>query len=237
MQIWSRVAAITGKMIDYRSILPIVSFTFDDAPVSSFTSGGRILEEHGFRGTYYVSAGLFDEMTAVGEMASQDTIMEFHGRGHEIGNHTYDHIDCKKSGLVGILRSVRRNRRRLKGVMSGSFAYPYGSRDARARVAVRLCTTSARGISVGINRDIIDLTDLKAAPVYARNGIDTCLDLISECTAHGGWLIFYTHDVCEEPSAYGCTSEQLTRLVGSVYDKKLTVQPTERALDMIIEKV
>lgn len=236
MGVWSRLAAVSGRKICSKSMMPIVSFTFDDAPLSAFDVGGQILEASGYRATYYVSSGLMDQTTGVGRLAGLETVMEFHGRGHEIGNHTYDHLDCQKNGLLGIFRSVRRNRKSLAGVMTGSFAYPYGSRAARSRLAAALCTTSARGISFGINRDVIDVTDLKAVRVYSRHGIDACLNLVAECATRGGWLIFYTHDVSAEPSPYGCTPEQLKRLVRSVYEQKLTVQRVDMALKTVFEQ-
>ena len=45
---------------------PMVSFTFDDIPKSAATTGAGILEDHGARGTFYVSGGL------VGTMESPD---------------------------------------------------------------------------------------------------------------------------------------------------------------------
>lgn len=233
MGIWSKVASVTAKKIDLETVVPVVSFTFDDAPLSAFTNGGKILETYGYRGTHYVSGGLIGRPTVVGQVADLDTIRNFYGRGHEIGNHTYDHLDCTKAGFLGIVGSISRNRRMLAEGMSGSFAYPYGAVDARARVVVRLCTTSARGISFGINRNVIDLMHLKAAQVYDRRGIDMCLDLVDECAGEGGWLIFYTHDVCDEPSDFGCTPEQLTRLVRTVHDNKLTVATVGKALQLI----
>jgi peptidoglycan/xylan/chitin deacetylase (PgdA/CDA1 family) len=229
----SKAASVIAKKIDLKTDIQLVSFTFDDAPVSAFTSGGKILETYGYRGTYYVSGGLLGRALAVGQVPEIDIIRDFHGRGHEIGNHTYDHLDCTKAGIFGIMKSVRRNRRMLPGLMSCSFAYPYGAVDIRARVAVRLCMTSARGISFGINRNTIDLTHLKGVRIYDREGMDRCLELVAQCATQGGWLIFYTHDVCKKPSDFGCTPEQLTRLVQAVHDNKLVVRTVGGALDLI----
>jgi peptidoglycan/xylan/chitin deacetylase (PgdA/CDA1 family) len=38
----------------------MVSFTFDDAPVSAATRGAGMLEEYDARGTFYISGGLVD---------------------------------------------------------------------------------------------------------------------------------------------------------------------------------
>lgn len=231
--LWSKLASATARKIDLKSFPSVVSFTFDDAPLSAFIKGGGILEKYGYRGTYYVSGGLIGSSTAVGKVPDLNTIWKFHNKGHEIGNHTYDHLDCKKAGLLGVLRSILRNRRMLAEGLTGSFSYPYGAVDGKARFAARLSTTSARGISYGINRNVIDLMNLKAVKVYDRFGIAMCLDLIEECAAKGGWLIFYTHDVCDEPSNFGCTEEQLTRLVQVVHDHKLTIAPVRKALQLI----
>lgn len=235
--IWSKAANILANKIEWTSIRSIVSFTFDDAPHSSFINGGKILETYGFRGTFYVSAGLLGKKTGVGQIANMDTIKVFHRRGHEIGNHTYDHIDCIKENLIAILKNVRRNRASLKRIMTSNYAYPYGSMNAKSKVAVRLLTTSARGISFGINRDSIDLMDLKASKIYSRIGTESCMDLINECAERGGWIIFYTHDVSNEPSEYGCTPEQLENLVRTVKNRKLAIETVENALKIISEDV
>jgi peptidoglycan/xylan/chitin deacetylase (PgdA/CDA1 family) len=211
----------------------IVSFTYDDAPLSAFTNGGKILEAYGYRGTYYISSGLIGSLTSVGRVADLDTIRDYFIRGHEIGNHTYDHLHCHKSGFWQILRSIGRNRRKLKGIISSSFAYPYGAVDCKTRIATSLLSTSARGISFGINRNAIDRLHLKAARIYNRDAEDRCVDLINECATRGGWLIFYTHDVCEKPSEYGCNPERLHRIVRAVSDHKLRVATVGKAFRLI----
>jgi peptidoglycan/xylan/chitin deacetylase (PgdA/CDA1 family) len=42
---------------------PMISFTFDDFPRSALHVAGRILEDHGIAGTYYVSLGLMGTLT------------------------------------------------------------------------------------------------------------------------------------------------------------------------------
>lgn len=49
-----------GPTVQVEAASPIVSFTFDDVPESSWTNGARILEEEGARGTFYISGNFVD---------------------------------------------------------------------------------------------------------------------------------------------------------------------------------
>ena len=191
----------------------IVSFTFDDAPLSAFQSGSEILAASGVRGTFYVSASLCDQETEVGRIASRRDLFESHSRGHEIANHGFEHVDMTSLGYRASQRNVRENRNALAPIVTDHFAFPLGRTSAIIRHAVRNLVETARGIQPGINRSRVDRLDLKAVPVYSKLGLERCLALLASCAAHGGWLIFYTHDVCESPSDYGCTPDQLRQLV------------------------
>lgn len=231
---WILFEKIFRKRVYVNSELAMVSFTFDDSPITSFTNGGRILEEHGFRGTYYISADFMGSVVEVGELADLKTITEFHDRGHEIANHTDLHIDCKNSSFFSMARSIRKNRKKLDGIITNNFSYPFGAVDASSRCVARLCTSSARGTWTGINRETIDPMYLKAVRVYNRLGIEKCLDLVSECATQGGWLIFYTHDVSDEPSDYGCTPGQLMELLQAVSCNGLPVLTVQEAMTTIL---
>ena len=54
------------RTLSIKTPVPIVSFTFDDAPVTAFREGRGILKQFGARATYYVSLGLLDAETEVG---------------------------------------------------------------------------------------------------------------------------------------------------------------------------
>ena len=223
-----------GKTVCRSSLLPLVSFTFDDAPLSAFVNGGAVLEHYGFRGTYYISAGLMETMTPVGRIADLQTVRSFRERGHEIGNHTHDHVNCTKVSFLNLVKNIGKNHAKLSGIGSRNFAYPFGAQNNKARIVAALSTRSARGITPGINRDFINLTDLKATRIYASLGLETCLELVHECVARGGWLIFYTHDVHEKPSKYGCTPLEFERIVRSVVKRGIPVRTVDEALAIVL---
>src|SRR4051794_2067392 len=74
-----------------RNKTPMVSFTFDDIPKSAATTGAAILEDHGARGTFYVSGGLVGTKSPDWTVAEPEDVVALHRRGHEIGCHTFSH--------------------------------------------------------------------------------------------------------------------------------------------------
>lgn len=61
--------------------------TFDDGGVSSFTTIAGILEEAGWRGHFFVTAGRMGQKSFM----SRDQIRELRRRGHVIGSHSLSH--------------------------------------------------------------------------------------------------------------------------------------------------
>src|SRR4029453_8134627 len=89
---------------------PLISFTFDDFPRSALHVAGRILEDHGIAGTYYVSLGLMGTLTPTGEMFTQDDLTQLLNCGHELGCHTYAHCDAAETTAPQFEQSVIDNR-------------------------------------------------------------------------------------------------------------------------------
>ena len=81
------------RMVAIETSVPIISFTFDDAPRTAFTTGGDILRSHGARATFFVSLGLLGSQTEAGTIASPDDLLRAVKEGSELGCHTFDHLD------------------------------------------------------------------------------------------------------------------------------------------------
>jgi len=96
-----------------------------------------------------------------------------------------------------------------------NFAYPYGDLSFAAKRALAPRYSSCRGIVQGFNAGLADLAELRATRIHARTyDAERFRDLIERNRAAGGWLIFYTHDVADAASRYGCTPEQLDEIAG-----------------------
>ena len=199
----------------------LVSFTFDDFPRSAASTGAETLRRHGFHGTFYGALGLRDEDSSVGPIATPDDLRQLAAAGHELGCHTFSHLKTTEVALSTLLADVERNGVALAGTTPGarftSFSYPYGEVALRAKRALGRRFDSCRSVRRGINEGVVDLALLKANPIYTgRFTADEARDLIAENDRRKGWLIFYTHDVRDTPSAWGCTPAHLDAVCAAV---------------------
>lgn len=196
----------------------VVSFTFDDFPKSAFVTGGKILEQYGARGTYYTTLKFAGAKSAMGRMFDFEDVRAAHRAGHEIACHTFTHLDCAQATKSSIRAELSASAAGLSALIEGfvpkNFAYPYGSISPPAKRVVGARYSSCRGISPGMNQGTVDLDELLANRIYARDFDEAGIfRLIDRNSSVGGWLIFYTHDVADTPGAHGCTPEQLKTVV------------------------
>ena len=197
-----------------RSDGPMVSFTFDDVPKSSATTGAQLLGEYNAKGTYYVATSLVDQWSGHWDGASDDDIVRLHQGGHEIACHTFSHLRTTDLNAAAMAAEIDSNRRYLMALDSSirleNFAYPFGLASVSRKGQLGRIFRSSRGILPGVNSGIVDLQFLRAMPLTEahidRDTIDRAFD---EVVAKNGWLIFYSHDVETAPSPYGCTPELL----------------------------
>jgi peptidoglycan/xylan/chitin deacetylase (PgdA/CDA1 family) len=193
---------------------PMVSFTFDDAPISAATTGADMLEEFDARGTYYVSGGLADTWSGNWTNAGAADIVRLHRKGHEIACHTFSHTRTTDVSAAAMAAEIERNRRYLQGLDASiqleNFAFPFGVGSLLRKQQLGNAFRSSRGILPGVNSGTVDLLYLYSTPLIDReiddDGIDRVFD---EALEKNGWLIFYGHDVATEPSRYGCSPKLL----------------------------
>ena len=88
---------------------PMVSFSFDDAPLSAAILGGEILGDQQARGTYFLSAGLAGQDSPMGPMLQQADATRLAAADHEIACHTFSHLDCGQADGAAAGEDVDRN--------------------------------------------------------------------------------------------------------------------------------
>lgn len=194
---------------------PVVSFTFDDVPISGAENGAAILEKAGARGAYYICAGLFGQPGGMGRYADSDEIRRLAEAGHEIACHTWSHLDCGLADENQIGADADRNTAELARITRHPrhFAYPYGEVSPQAKKALKSRYGSLRAVHSGIVVNGSDLNQLPAVGIEGEDGEAEAIRWIDRAVEKKAWVILYTHDVRENPSKYGCTPGALERIV------------------------
>ena len=189
---------------------PVVTFTFDDFPRSAMTAGAQILERSGVRATYYVAMGLMGTSNRLGEQFRLADLRALSERGHEIAIHGFRHLSAQRTPLEEFIDDVADCERAIRECIpegvSNNFAYPYGEATLATKRHLGSRMQSSRGTIGGLNGPEVDLNLLRANALYGDiDQAETAQRLIIENQARKSWLVFYTHDVADRPSPYGCT--------------------------------
>jgi len=101
----------------------------------------------------------------------------------------------------------------------------------RAKVVTGHSYASARGIRPGINAGKLDLAQLQAIPIEYRSWLPGKIDaFIEDAKAKNDWLIFFTHDVSNDPSPFGCTPAMLEHVLKRLTDEAIDILPVTRAM-------
>jgi peptidoglycan/xylan/chitin deacetylase (PgdA/CDA1 family) len=233
---WDRVAQRAARYLFRKpaTLAPgqsLVSFTFDDFPKSALSCAGGILTENGMSGTYYASfklAGTADRSGAYFDMQDVDDLLR---AGHELGCHTYSHNNFMLHRPAQIHREFERNaeacRDAAHGTAMSDFAYPYGRVSPSLKLIAGRRFASARSTRQGINTGTIDLNELRGWALVRNTQPSEIAAVIRRNESVGGWLIFFTHDVSDAPTDYGCRRdafEAAVRLAAGSRSRVVTVR-------------
>jgi len=219
-----------------RNSVPVISFTFDDFPRSALQVGGDILKSYGVRGTYYGALGLIGMQTEVGELFTRDDLDCLLFDGHELGCHTFGHLDPWSETPSRFEASILRNASTASELLGGhrfrTFSYPlfYPRPLVKRRVADHFSCCRCGGQT--FNSGIADV-NLLAGYFIERGREREIQRLIDLNSARNGWLIFATHDIADKPSPYGCTRELLDGIVRYAARSGARILPVIQAYEAI----
>jgi peptidoglycan/xylan/chitin deacetylase (PgdA/CDA1 family) len=228
-----------SKLLQLRNVAPLVTFTFDDVPASACEFGARILERQGARGTFYIAGSGCGTAGPDGPVrASIDQLRTIWSNGHEIGCHTYSHSAIRYMSLGELGAELDRNQSVVKKIDSTivlrNFAYPYGDFSVRTKRFFETHFDSCRSGHAGINSDFADLGGLDAWPLQNASLDRAKIDgLIAQTVQNRGWLIFYSHDVAEQPSAFGVSPDLLDWAVSAAKGSGCVVATAAESLKLI----
>jgi peptidoglycan/xylan/chitin deacetylase (PgdA/CDA1 family) len=151
-----------------------------------------------------------NKVNELGEQFHREDLDAVIADGHELASHTFSHISCKSVSASTFLADARKGRQAIEELMgkpdSGNFAFPFGDFTLKAKKLVAADAVSCRSTWKGFNGPDVDLNLLRANSLYGSR--DECMmvrKLILDNERKKSWLIFYSHDVQEAPSRFGCT--------------------------------
>jgi len=224
-----RVQRHVARPVRVRLARPVISFTFDDFPKSAATRGAKILEAVGARGTWYAGCGVAGAHTQYGEMFDAGDIARLAGAGHEIGCHTFSHLDCGRTPVDDLYADMVRNADALAtmGLETRlvSFAWPFGETTATLKDGLPSRITTARGTAPGLAEGRIDLAQLPANALFGADAQKRALKLLEQALRRKAWLIFYTHDVAARPTEWGASTALLERIVAAAFAAGVEMAP------------
>lgn len=129
-----------------------VCFTFDDAYTNAMEFGVEALSSVNAKATFYVvservgTTSSWDADKAA-PLAGWDVLMQAHEMGHEIGNHTANHVHMDNLNIESQIVEIQACKEALaeKGILRSSFCFPYGSHSPASATALKKC-----GYNVGV---------------------------------------------------------------------------------------
>lgn len=225
-----------GPIINVETDRPIVSFTFDDVPDTALSAGAGILEAHDARGTFYISAGLLDRREQDRRLIDADGCAELLSRGHELGCHTFSHLNLQHTSRQKLITDLDRNAQAFEAIAPGfiprNFAFPYNAGALRHRGELTRRFRSMRGGANGINRGPTDRSYLLSYPLQQpAQHLAQMRQIVDKVASRPGWLIFFGHDLSPQPTPYGCTPEQFKALVDHTSASGCTILTIDQALE------
>jgi peptidoglycan/xylan/chitin deacetylase (PgdA/CDA1 family) len=231
------VSKLHSKNICLNLKEPIVSFTFDDIPRSAISNGENILGKYNYAGTYYISVELMRKNGFDFDGTDSRVLQQIVERGGELACHTCNHLHFFKSSRDAIVPDLEKNQELIEKYVTGykfeNFSYPFGEQTVAARTIIKNKFKSGRSIYKGINNNKADLNCLKSVRIYESIAPDEIIAMIELAIRSNGWIIFYTHDVEQNPSKEGCSPGYFETIVRYCYEKKLKVLPVNRVLEII----
>jgi peptidoglycan/xylan/chitin deacetylase (PgdA/CDA1 family) len=213
----------------------VASVTFDDFPKSAWINGGPILDGFKARATYYVAGSFCGHHYNGIEYFDADDLLAVQAAGHELGSHTFSHVNVPTISSSELLKDAKRNSDFVRDILVdtrlSSFAYPYGVVSVRTKLLFSRLFPSCRGNTPGVNGRTVDLGQLSAVPLYSSTcGPDVVERLVAEAKAVNGWIIFYSHDVSDNPTPWGCTPGLLEKTLRLLKNAQISVLPVKHAL-------
>jgi peptidoglycan/xylan/chitin deacetylase (PgdA/CDA1 family) len=214
---------------------PIISFTFDDVPPSAVTNGGRLLNEFGFKGTYYVASGIAENESSY---LTVENLRQLKNDNHEIACHTFNHVSLRWASSNKTMQQSIKNINAIHNSLPEypviNFSYPFGEAGILSKRVLRKQFDSMRTSDYGLNYGMTDMSHLRAVSLYSKDfNQETLLDIIKKTVENKAWTIFYTHDVADNFGPWGTSIDDFKWILEQCNNNEIDVLNIRDAIDVI----
>ena len=236
------IAKLRRRFVQHTTVAPlgrldasVITFSFDDFPVSAADNGADILDAIHAKAIYYACSGLAGKTNRTGKQYDDEHIAKLVSAGHEIGAHTHFHIDCAIRPVNDVIADIERNLMELDNMGARDpidhFAYPYGETSVKLKYTLAKKFHTARGILPGNNAERADRMQLRSMELNPDPmTVERALGAIEKAQYEPCWLNIFTHDVRDTPSDYGITPKALQRVARAARDSALPILPPSKAM-------
>ena len=228
---------LSQRILPFKLDQSIVSISFDDFPKSVMENALPLLDKYGWKASFYVAAGLINTTNHLGLHFNQQDLKRLQCEEHEIGCHTYNHLNITEIPEVRLMDELRANAKaaRALGITTPlrTFAYPFGETSIARKSVLSHEFASMRGIMRGVHYNKVDLNQIKSVPIYSGPDLSQTHNFIKGLKRKAGWLTLFTHDVRENPSEWGCTPQDFTDTLALIHESGARVIPIQRTIDFL----
>jgi len=127
-RVWRKVVPhFATRHLNFKLDRSVISISFDDFPKSVMENALPLLDQYGWKASFYVAAGLENTTNHLGLHFNRNDLLLLQEQGHEIGCHTYNHLNITElsellendfSSMRGIMRGIHYNKADLNQVKS-----------------------------------------------------------------------------------------------------------------------
>jgi peptidoglycan/xylan/chitin deacetylase (PgdA/CDA1 family) len=173
---------------------------------------------------------------------TKDDFLEVLASGHEVGNHTFDHVSALSVSPDKFSQSIRENEEFVAGLAPGyrmkTFAYPYGDMSWATKYRLRRRFMGSRGIFGGENKRSAELSNLRAVSLEDKHRSSfNFKEVIERAAEQKSWVIIFTHDVATSPSPWGCRPDDLDNVLQLALKSDLRIAPVATILEEALATV
>lgn len=199
----------------------LVTFTFDDNYLSTYSIAYPILNEYNYKATVFVPT---DFIGKPGYMSEQQ-LFNLKMYGWDIGSHTKTHTDMVSLTSSQVQDELTMSRDRLTSINMGApvgFASPLGSYDASIVAEIKSVYVYQRTCDPGYN-DIPpgDAYYLKSMVIKSDTTVKEVKGWIDYAYANHKWLILTLHRL-DDSGEYSWSSQNLEEIAQYLHDKEYT---------------